>query len=167
MLGIYPPDEFGLYEAPVTTITALVALAAPVQAIGPDPSRVVMMLTGDGINTMFIAPAGSAALANGQGLAIAPSVQPLILTQATHGTLAQLAWVASAGVNATITVVTLSLLRNPAIYGYRNLFHGRAATEPARPLSRRRAASSGGLLRRPVALPRFLRERIPGILAEA
>lgn len=166
MLGIFPRDEFTLYEAPVFTYVTSAA-GATKQIVDSDPDRVVIILAASnaatGVFTMDPAPAFPV------GIPVSNTTGAQILSYEYHGPIVQSAWFfrdTGAG-NQPVVAMTVALRRNPKLYGYRDVFKDRilpAVQQYSGRLTRSLLSAGRALL--PAGVDKILRERFPGVLGD-
>ena len=121
MLGISPQDEYGLFDAPVSSI--ILGTGAVKIAVLPDPTRVLLVMSGDGTGQFYVLPTGSGAdPANGQGINLGVSQPTLTLDYTMYGPLCQAGWSVFSQVGSHLAVVTVSLRRDPAVSGFAGAF---------------------------------------------
>jgi hypothetical protein len=164
MLGIYPRDESVLYDAPVQKQTVCNA-GVVTNVVGADPDRVILILSNVSAFNCFLAPSGLAGA--GKGYAFFTNItQPLILTWKDHGGLCNLAWDCfNNGAQGPFSVLTVSLLRNPAMYGYDAVFEKRGPVIEAQPmLPTRKQLIQAGMRKLPPAVLATLKQRCPKIM---
>jgi hypothetical protein len=161
MLGVYPEDEFGLFNPPVVNTIQLPA--QPISLGKPDTLRISMLFSGYGMggNDFFrISPAGSAAL---QGCIVIVQQSPFVsLTWLDHGPFVQCGWQVDGSGLGFLTLTAVSLNGNPEMRGYTDLFkratglgihdhaalHRAAKRAQSRPAVRRAPTYGDGYFRR-------------------
>lgn len=165
MLGIFPADEYGLFDAPVASF--ITGNGAVQTAIVSDPNRVALLFSGDGTGTFFLVPHGAGVVpASGKGLFLSNNYTRMELDYNSYGSLVQVQWDVFCNLGTTLTVVSIALRRNPAMYGYKGVFHKPEATDshasyhlPAPSRKRVVVPSNKAILR-------FLREKRPDLFGE-
>lgn len=159
MWGLSPRDEYALAEAPVVTVVSPAA-TTPTKLLGADPDRFVVVFGSSG--QVFIAPTGKAAANVGF---IAQAGSAVLLTTELYGALVGSGWdVFAPGAGVTVNAISVSLRRDPEMYGYRDVFKratgilgGARLVRPGRAVG----TAKGGAL--PPGMLRQLRERYPGV----
>lgn len=166
MLGVFPQDEFALFEPPQWTVVASDP-ALPVNIVPIDPTRMVIILSPFNAVTPVISI--GAANTGGAGMILNGNFQgPLVLNYNTHGPIVQYDYWLQPTAGISLYCVTMSLRRNPSQYGYRDVFKKPVAL-PVQAQQQAHGASgvaSNGKSRLPGGLLRALQERLPGIFGK-
>lgn len=163
MIDIFPPDAALLYDGPFEyAITQ--DPAVNVQVVPYNPARVCLIMST--LSTQTIRLSASAAPPGAAGIVIvAPNAPVLSLSWPVDGPAVQSAWYLGAAVGAAVVYAVEWLLRrNPIQYGYNDAYKRAQAVEPVGTVRRAAPARIVRGTRRSASLPRFLRERLPGIL---
>lgn len=167
MFGIFPQDEYALYDAPAESLITVTAPGVTV-LVPADPTRVILVFsqTDNSHSPVTITTSGTAS----SGLYIpSASSQAMVLNANHHAPLVTAAWwgwIPGGVGSGTITVITARLRRNPKMYGYGNVFKEATSSEPQ--ASYRLPSAKPGRVKVPSnrAILRFLHERRPDLFGE-
>lgn len=160
MFGILPADEFQLFDAP-TLVSKTTVANTIVPLIGSDPTRTVLIISGQVTSPVFLAPAGMGG--NVKGVMLGTGGNPtLMLYYNDYGALVQCGWECFCTVaGIALSVISLSVSRPPSLSGW-DIFPERVgkgitpqalAPAPARKTVRRAPL--------PIGVKRLLAQRCP------
>lgn len=160
---IWHEDFFPLIQ-PAVENTFSLPIAGLVQIADFSPQRIALVI-GNATSSAFVLTTSANPVAN-QGFQVTANQGAIIFSWELHRGLVKQQWFAqSTGGVTLITVLEVTARVNPAIYGWGDAYAQRklAADTSVRTVAPSRSLRLAGG-RRTAAIPRFLRERLPGIL---
>lgn len=124
MLGIFPADEFTLYDDPVEVVVVSPAAPPAVQVCKADPTRVYLLLgVGTSATANYLLSGAAAGVT--PGLLLNKTGIPFIEFRYTDSPrLCQAAWwIGLGGSPGSVYAITQSLRRPPELAGYADVLH--------------------------------------------